>query len=271
MSKLVGGSSVRVALRVPCRPLCRPHWQSGALALILAAVAALLLPHGTAQAQVSQCTLDPKPNTLLSLAKCCSTDLKSNPSCEYYSATDQFVIVKDNDPKKPDAYLIIPSVPITGIEDSKIFSRPFVNFWDYGWNEAQRYIKQSPDNTGLAINSVHGRDQNQLHIHISCLSPSVAQALASNDAKIGSDPTKAFQLLLGPHKNPYEVIKVKALTDLSSPFALVAKIPGAGGHMADQSIAVIGSKTAGVYYVLDTYAHGSNPGAAEELLNQTCK
>jgi hypothetical protein len=42
--------------------------------------------------------------------------------------------------------------------------------------------------------------------------------------------------------------------------------------MGDQSIAVIGSKTAGVYYLLDTYyVKGANPGSAEELLDQTCK
>jgi len=33
---------------------------------------------------------------------------------------------------------------------------------------------------------------------------------------------------------------------------------------------VIGSNTPGTYYVLDTEAHGANPGAAEELLDQTC-
>jgi CDP-diacylglycerol pyrophosphatase len=67
------------------------------------------------------------------------------------------------------------------------------------------------------------------------------------------------------------VIKVKGLSDANSPFRLVYQFPGAKDHMAEQSIAVIGSPTAGVYYLLDTsYAHGSNPGTAEELLNQKC-
>jgi hypothetical protein len=48
-------------------------------------------------------------------------------------------------------------------------------------------------------------------------------------------------------------------------------MPGAKADMAAQSIAVIGSRTAGVYYVLDTYHRGANPGAAEELLDQTCR
>ena len=42
--------------------------------------------------------------------------------------------------------------------------------------------------------------------------------------------------------------------------------------MGDQSIAVIGSKTAGVYYVLDTYyVKGANRGSTEELLDQACQ
>jgi hypothetical protein len=40
--------------------------------------------------------------------------------------------------------------------------------------------------------------------------------------------------------------------------------------MADHSIAVVGSAIPGTYYVLDTLAEGDNPGAAEELLDQSC-
>jgi CDP-diacylglycerol pyrophosphatase len=248
------------------------YWRGGPLTLtfVPAAVAALLLLYRPAQAQVTQCQLDAN-NTLLSLANCCATDVKSNPSCMYYSAAHKFVIIKDNDPQKPDAYLIVPTDPVKGIEDPQIFLAPVVDFWDYGWNEAERYIKQSPDNTGLAINSAHGRTQNQLHIHISCVIPSVAAILASNDANIGSDPTHPWPQSLGPHGNPYEVMRVKSLATNGGPFTLVKMFPQAEGHMGDQSIAVIGSKTAGVYYVLDTYFHGPNLGAAEELLNQTCK
>jgi CDP-diacylglycerol pyrophosphatase len=217
------------------------------------------------------CQLQPKPNTLLSLAECCATDLKSDPDCRDYNQADSFVIVKDNDPQKNKAYLIISSVPVTGIEDANIFKKPFVNFWQYGWTEAQKYLGKPADDTALAINSKPGRSQNQLHIHISCVRGNVARTLAINDKRIGSDPGKPFTIELGPHGNPYEVIKVKGLSDANSPFRLVYQFPGTKDHMAEQSIAVIGSPTAGVYYLLDTtYAHGSNPGTAEELLNQKC-
>jgi CDP-diacylglycerol pyrophosphatase len=251
-----------------------------ALTLVIGVAALMLFLQTSESAETSHgasrgrsapaCQLQPKPNTLLSLAECCATDLKSDPDCRDYNQADSFVIVKDNDPQKSRSYLIISSVPVTGIEDAKIFKKPFVNFWQYGWAEAQKYLKKPADDTALAINSKRGRSQNQLHIHISCVLGSVAQTLASTDKSIGSDPAKPLTVELGPHGNAYDVIKVKSLSDANSPFQLVYQFPGAKAHMADQSIAVIGSHAAGVYYVLDTYAHGSNRGAAEELLNQKC-
>jgi hypothetical protein len=47
-------------------------------------------------------------------------------------------------------------------------------------------------------------------------------------------------------------------------------MPGAKAALAEHSIAVVGSTIPGTYYVLDTLAEGDNPGAAEELLDQSC-
>lgn len=243
------------------------------LALLTAPVSAQTpQTQAAAPRAAAACTLAPKPNTLWSLAQCCAADMNSNPSCVEYDRENKFVIVKDNAAAKPDAYLIIPSLKVSGIEDALVFAAPVVNFWQYGWQIAPDHLRKPAASTGLAINSAPARDQNQLHIHISCVLSAVAQTLSQNDAKIGSDPAKALPLPLGPHHNPYEVVKLNALNGSSSPFNLVAALPHAKGHMGDQSIAVIGSKTAGVYYLLDTnYVKGANPGSAEELLDQTCK
>jgi CDP-diacylglycerol pyrophosphatase len=115
-----------------------------------------------------------------------------------------------------------------------------------------------------------GRTQNQLHIHIACVRPGVAQSLARNAARIGSSPATALQLKLGPDNHVYRVIKVPGLTAADSPYNLVAGMPGAAADMADQSIAVVGSTTPNLFYVLDTVAQGANSGSAEELLDQYC-
>jgi CDP-diacylglycerol pyrophosphatase len=262
LQRLAGGSAFALALAAALLV-----FQDGQVRAQPSPADAQSAPAGSGAAA---CVVAPKPNSLWSLAQCCAKDLKSNPGCRYYSRADEFIILKDNSPNKPAAYLIIPTVRMTGIEDRKIFALPFADFWAYGWRQAQIYVKKPAAKTALAINSAAGRTQSQLHIHIACVRPDVAQTLARNEAQIGSDPASALHLALGPGHHFYRVIKVTGLTAPDSPYKLVAAMPGAAADMADQSIAVVGSTAPGSYYVLDTFAHGANPGSAEELLDQYC-
>jgi CDP-diacylglycerol pyrophosphatase len=222
------------------------------------------------RASPTACVVDLPPNSLWSLARCCAKDLSSDPHCRYYSNSDRFIVLRDNSRAKPNAYLIIPTIKVTGIEDRQIFAPPVADLWANGWQQAQIYLKKPAADTGLAINSGYGRSQGQLHIHISCVRRDVAQALAEHDREIGGDPAKSVAIPLGPENHIYRIIKVTSLT-AESPFDLAAAMSGAKADMAEQSIAVIGSKTPGVYYVLDTRHEGANPGAAEELLEQACR
>jgi CDP-diacylglycerol pyrophosphatase len=255
----------------------RPHsglWGVGIMAVAAGFLASLAVSARAQTAQPGQtpttsCVVARPPNSLWSIAQCCAKNLQSNRGCRFYSRTDDFIILKDNSRAKPNAYLIIPTTKVTGMEDPQIFARPVADFWADGWQQAQIFIKKPAAETAMAINSEYGRTQNQLHIHISCVQPDVVRSLGANDGQIGNDPAKPVEIPLGPQKHPYRVIKVASLV-AASPFDLVAAMPGAKNDMAEQSIAVIGSQTPGSYYVLDTYHRGSNQGAAEELLEQTC-
>jgi len=216
------------------------------------------------------CVVEPGRDALWSLAQCCSRSLQTHPDCRYYNEKGEYIILKDHSPKKPAAYLIIPTVRVTGIEDQQIFSSPVVDFWEYGWQEGQRFVDKPAAEMALAINSEHRRTQNQLHIHITCVLPAVAQSLAGHAAEITGDPAKAINLSFGPARHIYRVITATGLNGAESPFGVVAAISGARAAMADHSIAVVGSTVPGTYYVLDTLAGGDNPGAAEELLDQSC-
>jgi len=223
-----------------------------------------------AQAAAAACVVARPPASLWSLAQCCARNLRSDPDCRAYDKADGYIILKDHSPAKPDAYLIIPTTRVTGIEDRRIFAPPVADFWAYGWRQAQTYLRQPPARTGLAINSEYGRTQNQLHIHISCVRADVARTLAENAAKIGTDPARPLEIALCARADIYRVVKVTSLVS-PSPFALAAAMPGARDDMAAQSIAVVGAQMPGRYFVLDTYHHGDNPGAAEELLDQSCR
>ncbi len=228
------------------------------------------MPGAAAAGDGEACTVAPAPNSLWSLAQCCSRHLYSNPGCRAYNAADEYIILKDNSPAKPAAYLIIPTKQIAGIEDKQIFLRPVADFWEYAWQYAQLVLKKPAGAIGLAINSVHGRTQNQLHIHIACILPSVAHVLEMHAQEVAVQPATPARLALGPARHIYRVVKAVGLAGGDSPFNLVAAMPGAKADMGDQSIAVVGADTPGMFYILDTVAEGTNPGSAEELLDQTC-
>jgi CDP-diacylglycerol pyrophosphatase len=261
---------------MPARPGIRPTAAADVTVLAIGLLASLLaIPQRARTAEpagssATACVVAGPPNSLWSLARCCAQNLSSDPFCRYHSKNDQFIILKDNSPAKPNAYLIIPTTKVTGIEDRQIFAAPVADFWAHGWRQAQLYLKKPAAETALAINSGNGRSQDQLHIHISCVRRDVARALAENDDRIGGDPAKPVELPLGLQNHVYRVIKVMSLS-ADSPFDLAAVMSGAKADMAEQSIAVVGSKTPGVYYVLNTQHEGANPGAAEELLEQACR
>lgn len=215
------------------------------------------------------CVLPPPPDTLWALARCCERSLTGDVGCRAYDRKDGYVIIKDNSARKPRSYLIIPTNRVTGIEDGLVTQPPVVEFWQYGWAQSRTFPGYPPDDTAMAINSAHSRSQNQLHIHISCVRPAVRKAL--DQAEIGFFPAKPVTLRLPPHDNLYRAIKVTGLSGEQSPFLVFQADPAVKDHMADQSIAVVGSSTAGQYFVLDTQVDGANPGHAEELLEQTCE
>ncbi|HTR17683.1 MAG TPA: CDP-diacylglycerol diphosphatase [Acetobacteraceae bacterium] len=260
---------------------CRVLASGRAFALVLAAASFVPFLHTPARAQTTEppqaaaCPLEPKPNTLWSLAQCCAPNPSTSNECLYVDrGKGKFFIVKDTDKAKTNAYLIIPTDKVTGVDAPQIFNDPVVNFWDYGWKESQYYLKKPKNlSTGLAINSESVRDQNQLHIHISCVNPLVAKALADNDPNIAkATEANPFKLQLGTHNNIYEAVKVKSLTGDNSPFNVVRQFPHVQGDMKDQSIAVVESKIASGYYVLDNYYEAGikHSGDAEELLDQNC-
>src|SRR5215469_16609265 len=122
--------------------------RSPALLVGLFALAASLPEAAQGQRQepvirpAAACRVAPPPNSLWSLARCCAQDLSSDSYCRYHSKTDGFIILKDNSPAKPDAYLIIPTTRVTGIEDRQIFAPPVANFWAFGWQQAQIHLNK---------------------------------------------------------------------------------------------------------------------------------
>jgi CDP-diacylglycerol pyrophosphatase len=208
-------------------------------------------------------TEGPRSDGLLRQMRACLADPEQGPPCTIVDPARGFVVIRDDDRAKPYAWLLVPSTDVTGIEDPAVFAAPVAGFWQIGWQVGRRLVPAPPEGLGLAINSVAGRSQNLLHIHVSCVAPEVRAALAA--AEIGPDwAAGPFLPLAGQRFNARRVDRLEP-----SPFLLLRDVPGAAEDMGGQSLAVIGRAAGGFYLVTDS----TEPGVAAEteaLLDETC-
>src|SRR5579872_5490750 len=91
-----------------------------------------------------------------------------------------FAVLSD---RKGGAHLLlVPIATIAGVESGAVRAQGPFNFFDAAWRSRDalaRTIGTQPPRAavGLAVNPTQARSQDQLHIHIACLSPSVYRAL----------------------------------------------------------------------------------------------
>ncbi len=204
----------------------------------------------------------PKSDGLYRQMRSCLADPEQGPACTATEPERGFVLIKDDDPDKPFAWLLVPATDVTGIEDPRVFSAPVADFWQIGWGFAAELLPAPPEARGLAINSKAGRSQNLLHVHVSCVLPAVRDALETAD--IGPEWSGPILSVGGQSFHARTVARLDP-----SPFLLLRELPGAAEDMAGQSLAVIGRAGGGFYLVADA----TRPGAAaatEALLDESC-
>jgi CDP-diacylglycerol pyrophosphatase len=226
---------------------------------------------------VEGCPHVSNPNALKSLARKCSKSLTSDANCRAYTnfkrdseTVESYIILKDCDAFKPFGYLLIPTETVVGVESSKIFSPSLVDLWSDAWLWSKRFPARPSSQTGLAINSnlPGARSQNQFHIHISCASSGVSKTLEGR-TDISSDLTQAVLLPLGTEGHQYYAVKLASIDGPNSPFNVAKTVLKlTTNNLSGHGIAVIGSSSGDAFYVL---VSNSNPGDAEEILDETCK
>jgi CDP-diacylglycerol pyrophosphatase len=188
-----------------------------------------------------------------------------------------YVILKDPDPVAPTHFLLIPTARITGIEDPALLSPGAPNYWAQAW-QARRYVDQSAgrvlrrDELSLAINSVYGRSQDQLHIHLDCIKPAVKAALRAHASVIGREWAPFPVPLAG---EPYLAKRIEG-ADLAGtdPFRLLATLPEARAAMGEESLVVTGETGADGHPGFILLAGRTWPGFpnrwGEELQDHRC-
>jgi len=176
-------------------------------------------------------------------------------------------------------YLLMPTAKITGIEDPVVLAPGTPNYFADAWKErhftetaAKRDLPR--DDLSLAVNSMYGRSQNQLHIHIDCIAPAVHDALQKNITAIG-EKWAPFPEPLAGHR--YGAIRVPSEDlDAANPFILLAdRVPGARDAMSKETLVVIGENFPGGkpgFVILAGEADPANGdhGSGEELQDHSC-
>ena len=174
-------------------------------------------------------------------------------------------------------FLLIPTSRLGGIESPGLLAADAPNYFAAAWaaRSAMEAVLQHPlprEDVGLVINSPQARSQDQLHIHIDCLSPSVVAALRAEVAAIGPAWAKLPAPLAG---HPYRArwLADDALAD-TNPFKLLAADVGAAA-MPQQTLMVAGATAAdgqpGFVLLADQVdpATGDRAGG-EELQDHDC-
>jgi CDP-diacylglycerol pyrophosphatase len=176
-------------------------------------------------------------------------------------------------------FLLIPTARIGGIEDPALLAPGETNYWEAAW-QARSFVEQRlhqslpRDALSLAINSVKGRTQDQLHIHVDCVGPDVHDILTANLDKI-TTTWAAFPTPLAGHL--YRAIRIDQSTLVGvDPFRLLADAgPTPLADMGMHTLVVVGAtfpdNTSG-FVLLDDHADlaAGDRGSGEELQDHTC-
>ena len=92
-------------------------------------------------------------------------------------------------PSRATHVIVVPTIPVSGIESPALRSEDTPNYWEAAWG-ARRFVEERAgrrlprDKIGMAINSTATRSQDQLHIHVTCVAPLVADFLRRHQGEI---------------------------------------------------------------------------------------
>jgi len=184
-----------------------------------------------------------------------------------------YVVLKDR--VGATQYLVMPTAKITGIEDPAILAPGAANYFADAWRErhftidaAERDLKR--DELSLAVNSMYGRSQNQLHIHIDCVRPDVRRSLREHAAGL-SPRWSRVPLRFDGHR--YWAMRVGG-ADLHGvdPFRALARgMTGARADMGDWTLVVVGVAPRGFVLLAGHVDPATNDdGSGEDLLDHDC-
>jgi CDP-diacylglycerol pyrophosphatase len=175
--------------------------------------------------------------------------------------------------------LVIPTAKVTGIESPDLLAPHAPNYWQAAWAARSYVARFAGRDTGradviLAVNSIDGRSQNQLHIHVDCIDPQVRDALQAALPDIGPH-WRPLAVDLAGHR--YQAMRLDGEALHANPFDLLADgDPTARSDMGLETLVVAGVQFPGGkpgFVLLSDRADlaAGDHGSGEDLMDHTCK
>ncbi|WP_259369200.1 CDP-diacylglycerol diphosphatase [Komagataeibacter europaeus] len=205
----------------------------------------------------------------------CVAHADGNP-CEETDTHAGYAVLKDR--VGTGQYLLIPTRRITGMEDPAITRGDAPDYVAYAWRQTARVNRRLShalpgEDMSLAINSVYGRSQNQLHIHVDCIRPDVRAALQHALPHLGA---RWAALPLYGHAYRARLVDTPDLSGVR-PFALLARdMADPAREMGRHTLVIAGIRQADGrqgFVILDDHVdlvHGDR-ASGEELQDHTCQ
>lgn len=208
--------------------------------------------------------------------RCVSAPPGQTGPCAEVNQSAGYAVLKDR--VGVGQYLLIPTRRVTGMEDPAITRDDAPDYFAYAWRQTARLnrLLAHPlpmEDMALAINSAHGRSQNQLHIHVDCLSPDVKQALRQALPLLGARWTP---LPLHGHAWRAWLVRGESPSGIR-PFSLLARDMADPVHeMGQHTLVVAGVAWPGGqhgFVVLDDHVDPArhDRAAGEELQDHRCQ
>ena len=155
-----------------------------------------------------------------------------------------YALLKDRD--GATQVLLIPTARVTGIEDKAVRRPGAPDYLALAWENrgvvgrlAGHPLRRR--DLALAVNAIAGRTQDQLHIHIDCVQPSVRAAVAAHVGGLDA-AWRAFPVALMGQPFLARVVAGDGLSGVN-PFRLLAdQVPGAAEAMGTWTLVVAGAR-----------------------------
>ncbi len=196
-----------------------------------------------------------------------------NPApCQSVDLAKGYVLFKDK--VGVVQYLLMPTSKISGIESPLLQSPDTPNYFAEAWSErgimsVKHGAPIADQHIALAINSVSGRSQNQLHIHLSCIRTDVAAQLAQHSPTINS---QWQPLSLHGHLYQVRALSLPQLVQQSVFIRLADEVPDARQHMGYFGMALSALPDGRlVLLAVERDRLKGNFASAEELQDHQCQ